>query len=351
MGQLLEAMKEQGFNSLLLCRRHSPLKRFCRKNGIKAVSLKKKGFKNILLSLQIMRLNREADYDLIHVHDSDALSAALLARAFGVKKPLVISRSEDSRLKRSWLWRKKLNQPAIKAIICSSEKVHHSLSNHIKRKETLRVIHGGIDPARFNVSVPFGRLRREYFIPDSSTLVGNVASISHHKDFPTFLKAAKILTQSHMDIFFLIIGDGPCKKQTVRQIKELGLTEKVKISGSRKDIPELLPQLDVLMYPPINEGFGTPILNAFAAGVPVAATSAGCIPEIIEPGVDGLLSPVGDAEKLAENVLKIISDGQLRSALIRGGKKKLALFTRTLTARKTIKLYQEILNSDVKKKS
>ena len=339
---LLEELKEQEWPSVLLGRSRSALRRYCKRHRIESVSFKKRGMGNVLLAREIARLCNKRPFDLIHVHDSRAHAAALLARWMGVRLPIVLSRLTMAPASLGWFTRRRYNHPAVKSIVCISEAVSQSLKPFIRNKTLLRVVYGGIDPSAFQAEVPHGRLRREYFVPDDFVLVGNVAALVPHKDVLTFLKAAKIMLKHNPRSFFVIIGEGPLRPELEKAIEKMELKDHVRITGSRNDLPEVMPQLDVLVSSSRTEGPATTVLNAFAAGIPVAATAAGSVPEMILHEQSGMLSPVGDADQLAKNVIKILENETLRSQLVAGGKKKLERYHRKITAREMMNLYLEL---------
>ncbi|MEE4178170.1 MAG: glycosyltransferase family 4 protein [Bacteroides sp.] len=339
---LLDELKAQEWPSLLLCRSKSALRRYSKRHRIESISFKSRGFWNYLLAREICHQYRKRPFDLIHVHDSRAHAAAILARWMGVRLPVVVSRFAVATEKASWFTRRLFNHPANKAIVCVSEAVRNSLDPIIRKKALLRVIPSGIDPEEFDVEVPHGRLRREYFIPDDYALVGNVAALVSHKDYHTFLKTAKILLEQNPKMFFLAIGDGPLHDEIEKAAEKMELKDHFRITGSRKDLPEVLSQLDVLMSSSVTEGPATTVLNAFAAGIPVAATAAGSVPEMVKHEHSGMLSPVGDAQELANHVLRILNDETLRIRIIAGGKEKLQRFHRKVMAEKMLALYLEL---------
>lgn len=327
---------------MVISRSGSALRRYCKRHHLESQSYKRRGLWNILLARAIFQLCRKRPFDLIHAHDSRAHAAVILARLMGVRLSVVVSRLSIATETAGWLSRRLYNHPANTAIVCVSEAVKDSIAPFIRKKDLLRVIPSGIDPEAFQAEVPYGRLRREYFIPDDHALVGNVAALVPHKDYFTFLKAARILLKQNPKLFFLAIGEGPQRSELEKAIEKMELKDHIRITGSRNDIAEVMPQLDVLMSSSITEGAATTVLNGFAAGIPVAATAAGSVPEMVEHERSGMLSPVGDAQQLADNVMQILGDANLRSTLIAGGKKKLELYHRGITARKMMDLYLEL---------
>src|SRR5262249_28838538 len=105
-----------------------------------------------------------------------------------------------------------------------------------------------------------------------------------------------------------------------KQRAALGLEHDVTFLGFIDRIPAFLSALDVLAVPSRFEGLGTIILEGLAAGCAVAATDVGGIPEMIRPGVTGLLTPVEDAPRLAANLAALTRDPGLARRLVEGGR-------------------------------
>jgi glycosyltransferase involved in cell wall biosynthesis len=93
--------------------------------------------------------------------------------------------------------------------------------------------------------------------------------------------------------------------------QELGVADRVSFTGVVDGVASLLRAANVLLLPSETESFGLVSLEAMASGVPVVASDVGGLPEVVEHGVSGYLAPVGDVDKMAEYVLKILSDCDL----------------------------------------
>jgi glycosyltransferase involved in cell wall biosynthesis len=116
-----------------------------------------------------------------------------------------------------------------------------------------------------------------------------------------------------------ISGDGPDIAELKRRFALVGLCDRVKFIGwvLSKDVPELMNQHDVLLFPSKYEGFGTALIEAMAGGcVPVASRLPGITDWIIEDGVDGLLFPIGDVRRAVQHLAGLLSD-RLRLAELR----------------------------------
>ena len=142
---------------------------------------------------------------------------------------------------------------------------------------------------------------------------------------------------------FVLIGEGELRSELEKYADDRGLGPVLTFSGFRTDVERLLPELDVMAITSRTEGLGTSILDAFAARVPVVATAAGGIPELIEDGHTGLLRPVGDDAALAKAVADVLDDTALRDRLVEGAAQKLLGFTRQATATATLAEYQAVM--------
>jgi glycosyltransferase involved in cell wall biosynthesis len=136
-----------------------------------------------------------------------------------------------------------------------------------------------------------------------------VARLEGHKDQPTLIQAVGLLRDQGLAVELWLIGEGSCRLQLEALIHELQLSERVHLLGSRRDIPELLAQLDLFIFSARpDEGFGIALAEAMAAGVPIVATDVGACREVIDGGLCGLLVKPGSPEALAAGISQALSD-------------------------------------------
>lgn len=191
-------------------------------------------------------------------------------------------------------------------------------------------------------------VRGGFGIPERVPLIGTVAALVDHKDHWTFLEAAARLVRGDpptpfAGAHFLIVGDGPLRPGLEARASALGLSGRVHFAGFRDDVPAILPALDVLLFTSKEEGLGSSILEAWACGVPVVATAAGGIPELVQDGETGLLAPVGDAAALARAVERVLSTPSLRAALVAAATSRLAAFGAGRMAEGVLAVYREVV--------
>jgi N-acetyl-alpha-D-glucosaminyl L-malate synthase BshA len=118
----------------------------------------------------------------------------------------------------------------------------------------------------------------------------------------------------------LLIGDGPERSRVEALARQLGLSHMVVFVGKMLSFVELLRASDVFLMPSESESFGLAALEALSCGVPVVASDVGGIPEVVLDGEVGYLAPVGDVATMADRVLRILADGDLRARLSRAAR-------------------------------
>jgi glycosyltransferase involved in cell wall biosynthesis len=145
-----------------------------------------------------------------------------------------------------------------------------------------------------------------------------VAALTGEKDHTTFVESARIILTQIPEARFFIIGEGPEEKRIAGMIRHLGLESRMFLTGFLSNIGEVMPELDLMVMTSRSEGLGSSILDAFASRVPVVATDAGGIPEIVRDRETGMLAPVGSAESLARKGIEVLNDRALSERLVAG---------------------------------
>jgi L-malate glycosyltransferase len=113
----------------------------------------------------------------------------------------------------------------------------------------------------------------------------------------------------------VLVGDGPDRPEATDEAERLGVADRVVFLGKQDSVAELMACADLLLLPSSSESFGLVALEAMASGVPVVATRAGGLPEVVEEGVTGHLGEVGDVEAMAAAAVSILRDPARWSAM------------------------------------
>lgn len=337
---LLEELKDE-VEQTVLCMKDSAMHHYCKNHGFGVVTHPKRIKMDPTFAALLKNVCRKLEIDLCHLHDAHAHTMAVLAAAlFGNETPLVLSRRVDFPIGKSFLSRYKYNHSSIKKILCVSDKIKEIITPDIQEKQKIETVYSGININKFKAGT--GILRKELDLNENCFLVGNTSALADHKDYFTFIDVAERLLQKHNNLKFAVIGDGPMKEELHQYARTKNLGDKLVFVGFRKDLPQILADLDLFLITSKTEGLGTSILDAFACGVPVIGTAAGGIPELIEHEKTGLLCPVKEVDCLTQSVSRIIQSKELGDLLVRNAKEKVKLFSKEETAKQTLKHYQSL---------
>jgi glycosyltransferase involved in cell wall biosynthesis len=208
------------------------------------------------------------------------------------------------------------------AVVCCSEAVRRSVSACLGAPaDRQTIIPFGVDAGQF--AMTDRAAPAELGLDDGGPIVGTVCRlVEPKKGLSVLLQAMALLKRSGGDrgCHLLIVGDGPARASLESLSRRLGLGDAVRFIGSRRDIPRILPLLDLFVPPSLYEGFGIAILEAMAAGKPVVATTAGGIPEFVPAGETGLLVEPGNVAALAEAIGSLLGDPERARQMGRRGR-------------------------------
>jgi glycosyltransferase involved in cell wall biosynthesis len=341
---LIGELNALGVHNYIACRKNSRFEKYCLEKGWNHYSLNFDPPFDLLTAFQISRICKKHQIDIMHMHTSYGHTLGMLSTLLGNRSRLILSRRVDNPIRNSWFTFWKYNHPRIDKILTVSDAICEILMNKLKDRSKITTIHSGIDMSRFNLPISGNYLKDLYNLDQDTILIGNTSALSAHKDYPTFIRTARYLIDTGLNARYFIIGTGEQEAMIRKMIAEQGLDEMVIMTGFLNNLPEVLPELDIFFMPSKTEGLGTSILDAFACGVPVVATRTGGIPEIVIHEETGLLSSVGDYKDLGDLILRIINEPDLRQKLISNSKKMVRQnFSKEITARRTLKVYREIL--------
>ncbi len=343
---LVEELKSQGLDQVVMCPFNSAVHRYCLKKHFNHVTYFKGFSANPMVAFRVYHLCKRERIDLIHVHDSHAHNFAILAAVLTNNDvPIVVSRRVDFPVTDSTLSSYKYNHAHIARIICVSQAILEVMRPSIEDESKLCVVHSGIDLDRFKNVRKQDLLREEFNLDADTKIIGNVAALAPHKDYPTFIRTAKALINDGVKAHFFGIGEGPSRKEVERCIEEEGMEEHITLTGFRDNVVDLLSSLDLFLITSKTEGLGTSILDALASGTPVVATEAGGIVEIIRSGENGLLAPTEDPQAVAAQVKRLLDDEALRAKCVAEGTKTVEAFSKEQMAKRTREIYAEVLSS------
>lgn len=173
----------------------------------------------------------------------------------------------------------------------------------------------GLDPALYlaNAQAGAGEIRQSLGIPASAPLLLTLARFTPQKNPGAMLDIFVRLLPHRPDCHYLVAGMGMSPGDEMGAMaRAAGLEDRVHLLGVRSDVAVLLSAADVFLLPSRMEGFPNAIMEAMAMGLPVVASDAGGIPDLVRHGEDGFLHDPDDTAGMAASVLRLLGDAALR---------------------------------------
>jgi glycosyltransferase involved in cell wall biosynthesis len=225
--------------------------------------------------------------------------------------------------------------------------VADSIRRHTTAVVPIRVVANGIDLENLPASSESAAaVRRDLGLSETALVVGTVAVFRSQKRLDVWLQVAARILETLPGTRFMLVGDGPLRDELERRAVELGLDGKVVFVGLQEDVRPFLAAMDLFLMTSEFEGLPLALLEAMASRVPVVATPAGGIPEVICDGDHGRLAPVGNVDALVEASLDLLADEDLRVRMGNAGRNRVqAEFSIDRMAHELNALYGDVLES------
>lgn len=229
-------------------------------------------------------------------------------------------------------------------VIGVSEAQSEKLRRAGVRPQLVATIPNAIVASGWDRKCDSGRERLEaYFAKPPRLIVVAAGRLSPEKGFDHLIAAAARLASRCPDVGFLLFGGGPLRADLERLIERNKLQAHFVLGGFRDDLDLLLPHADVMALSSLTEGLPVIVLEALAAELPVVATKVGGVPEVIQHEKQGLLVEPGDAAGLAEQIGRLLDDGELRTRLAAQGRRCVVeQFSCELQSRRYQAVFQEL---------
>lgn len=272
---------------------------------------------------QLIRLYRATKADIVHTHAS---KAGLVGRLAGwlAKVPRVIHTVHGFAFTAPIPeWQKRLYIALERAaarwcdtlIFISPALIEEARRHNIGDPSQYVLIPSGIDLRMFRESPRFRDIKRRELSLNGEPVIGTIARIVREKGYEALLHAARRLKAKGYNFVLVWVGDGPDRPHMEALARELGVADRVIITGMRSDVPAWVGCFDLFVLPTLWEGMGRVFLEAQAAGVPVIGTKVGGVPDVVMDGKTGFLVPPNDPESLSEALERLLVDARLRQTM------------------------------------
>ena len=296
--------------------------------------------KIFLSFLKLKKIVRELDIDLIHSHSrTTQVLGERLARALGKAHIFTCHGFFNPRLLRRIFgcWGQKV-------IAISQQVKEHLIVDFKLDKNKITVIHNGIDTKNFGDFSARVKIRQELGLLPADFLVGIIARLSDVKGHSYLIRAMQEVIKNFPNTKLLIIGQGKTKDALTQEAQDLGLKSSIIFIPEAKNTKDWLAAMDVFVMPSLQEGLGLALMEAMAQGLAVVGSCVGGIKTLILDKVNGLLVAPADATALAQAMVTLLSDAQLRRVLgAKGREFIMANFSKEEMVDKTEIVYQQVL--------
>ena len=285
------------------------------------------------------------DIDLIHTHGYKSDIYGLLA-ARAARVPIIATCHNWPALTIPLRLYSILDRVVLRKanhIVAVSENVRERLRRFAISSRKITVIQNGIDTARFAAAQPV--LRHELNL-NGRTVIGVVGRLSSEKGHKFLLRAAPRLVEEFPTVAFLFVGSGSEQPALESLARELNLQDRVFLAGFRRDTPQAYASMDIFVLPSLQEALPLTVLEAMAAGLPIAASQVGDVGKIIVSGTSGLLVEPGSADAIYAALVQLLRDPALRNTL--GTNARAAVnssFSVQRMAAQYLELYESVLHS------
>ncbi|MGA2387305.1 MAG: glycosyltransferase family 4 protein [Candidatus Bathyarchaeia archaeon] len=209
----------------------------------------------------------------------------------------------------------------------------------------IRIVANGVDQQKFKPVDDAAAAKRQFGLGDEPCVLF-VGSLILRKGLPFLVKAAEKIVKDRRETKFVIVGEGPLRRQLLGAVDAANLSGNFKFLGNLNEdmLAAVYGCADVFVLPSIQEGQGIVLLEAEASAKPVVAFDVGGVKEAMRDGETGLLAKSGDADDLADNVMRLLSDKGIREKMGANGRRfVIENFTWDICARKMLQVYHEAL--------
>lgn len=288
----------------------------------------------------IAALAERKRFDLAHLNEPHALTAAWLARAHR-QFPLLLSRRIGFPLRKGWLSRARYR--AVERFLANSRDVARSLVDGGIAAEKISIVNEGVEVPNPVSQDERRAARASWRVAENEFLFGCASAFTPEKGQRHLVEALAIVRRKLPAVKLLLVGHGKCLAAVRRQAQELGLANAVLLPGFVADMDRFYAALDAFAFPSEFEGLGTALQAAMAHSLPCISTSRGALGEVVKNDRTALVvEPSGEA--FAQAMSRLIADKLLRETLGGAGREEIERrFSSERMVAATIAVYEDVL--------
>ena len=266
---------------------------------------------------RLWTLLRREKFDVVETftHDSNVLGLLL---AWLARVPVRIA-THRGKIEAFPRWRQSLHSLLINigvahTLVAVSENTLGQAVREGVRVDRIIVIPNGVTPLN-TLSIDRPAARKSLGLSEIDIFLLSIGRLTYQKGHEYFIQAMSKVVRHFPNVKAGICGDGPLRAQLESQILRLGLSDSMKLLGAWDDISPILASADIFILPSRWEGISRALMEAMAAGIPVIATRVDGTKNLVTDGINGLLIPMEDSEKLENSILQLIENPEMRKRL------------------------------------
>lgn len=295
----------------------------------------------LTLAVKIAAVAKQCKLDILHVHYAvpHATSAFLAKQIINQKIPKVITTLHGTDITLvgkdpAYYEIVKFSIERSDGVTCVSEQLKNETCRHFHTCCQVDVIYNFFIPKKelFHRK-PF----KKVFVEEDEFLLLHASNFRNVKR-PQDLIKIFVEMQKYVRVKLLLLGSGPGLELIRKMAQELNVFDKILIMGNSSDIDPYIASADLFLLPSEQESFGLVALEAMAYGIPVIASNAGGLPEVVKDGETGFLSPVGDVQKMAQDGVKLLTHPELYDKFSKAAKHRAETL---FSAEKILPQYEE----------
>lgn len=338
----LRGLRDRGYDVELLSAKDSPLAIRAAEAKIDVHGAPRFGLRAWAAGA-MRRLLRGRRFDLAHLNEPHALTAAWLAGAHK-KFPLLLSRRIGFPLRKSWVSRARYR--AVRRFVANSRNVAQSLIDSGIGAERISIVNEGVEILPLPSADQRSRARKRWGVQDYEFLFGCASVFVPEKGQRHLIEALPRVRMLHAEARLLLAGDGACRQELQTLAKQLGQSEAVLFPGFVNNVEDVYAALDAFVFPSEFEGLGTALQAAMAAGLPCISTSRGALGEVVEQERTALVvEPDGNDFSVA--MLRLLDDDDLRKNLGEAGRHEVEeRFSAVSMVENTLRVYEDVLKQE-----
>ena len=340
----LRGLQSAGHRVELLAAQHSPLAERSEAAGVNVTAASRTTLR-LSAAAKIKTLLRSGGFDLLHLNEPHALSAAWLAGAHK-RLPLLLSRRIGFPLGKSWV--SKARYRAVTRFLPNSQAVAKSLTQCGIASDRISVVNEGVVVPPRTTAEQRQKTRQLWGISDADFLFGCVSVFVPEKGQRHLIRALSLLRATHPKARLLLAGDGATREACISLAAELGQTRAVLMPGFVKDVDAIYAALDAFVFPSEFEGLGTALQAAMALAIPAVSTARGALGEVVTHQKTALVAEP-DGAAFAAAMQRLMDDAALRERLGGAGRREIERrFSAERMVASTIEVYEDVLRRERK---